>query len=62
MKTFKPMDKATGRNCSHRSRPYALEGQVRAVQDERTFDGTAQNAAWLGEDVPGVKKLAPTME
>ena len=27
-----------------------------------TFDGTAKNAAWLGEDVQSVKKLAPTME
>ncbi|MGX7706130.1 aldo/keto reductase [Methylobacterium sp. Gmos1] len=62
VKTFKPMDKAAVAELLNRSRPYALEGKYELFKTSATFDGTAKNAAWLGEDVPGVKKLAPTME
>ena len=62
VKTFTPMDKATVAELLTRSRPYALEGKYELFKTSATFDGTAKNAAWLGEDVPGVKKLAPTME
>ncbi|MCJ2123873.1 aldo/keto reductase [Methylobacterium sp. J-077] len=62
VKTFKPMDKATVAELLSRSKPYALEGKYELFKTSATFDGTAKNAAWLGEDVQGVKKLAPTME
>ena len=62
VKTFKPMDKAAVAELLGRSRPYALEGKYELFKTSATFDGTAKNAAWLGEDVPGVQKLAPTME
>lgn len=62
VRTFKPMDKAAVAELLGRSRPYALEGKYELFKTSATFDGTAKNAAWLGEDVAGVKKLAPTME
>lgn len=62
VKTFRPMDKAKVSELLGRSRPYALEGKYELFKTSATFDGTAKNAAWLGEDVPGVQKLAPTME
>jgi aryl-alcohol dehydrogenase-like predicted oxidoreductase len=62
VKTFRPMDKARVAELLGRSRPYALEGKYELFKTSATFDGTAKNAAWLGEDVPGVQKLAPTME
>ena len=62
VKTFKPMDKAAVAELLGRSRPYALQGKYELFKTSATFDGTAKNAAWLGDDVPGVQKLAPTME
>ncbi|VUD73091.1 General stress protein 69 [Methylobacterium symbioticum] len=62
VKTFQPMDKARVAELLQRSRPYALEGKYELFKTSATFDGTAKNAAWLGEDVPSVQKLAPTME
>ncbi len=62
VKTFKPMDKATVAELLERSKPYALQGKYELFKTSATFDGTAKNAAWLGEDVESVKKLAPTME
>jgi uncharacterized protein len=62
VKTFRPMDKATVAELLGRSRAYALEGKYELFKTSATFDGTAKNAAWLGDDVPGVQKLAPTME
>ncbi len=35
VKTFKPMDKATVAELLERSKPYALQRQVRVVQDQR---------------------------
>ena len=62
VKTFKPMDRAAVAELLSRSKPYALEGKYELFKTSATFDGTAKNAAWLGEDVASVKKLAPTME
>jgi len=62
VKTFKPMDKAAVAELLSRAKPYALEGKYELFKTSATFDGTAKNAAWLGEDVQSVKKLAPTME
>lgn len=62
VKTFQPMDKAKVAELLSRSKPYALEGKYELFKTSATFDGTAKNAAWLGEDVQSVKKLAPTME
>ena len=62
VKTFKPMDKATVAELLSRAKPYAMEGKYELFKTSATFDGTAKNAAWLGEDVQSVKKLAPTME
>jgi aryl-alcohol dehydrogenase-like predicted oxidoreductase len=62
VKTFEPMDKATVAELLSRSKPYALEGKYELFKTSATFDGTAKNAAWLGEDVQAVKGLAPVME
>ena len=61
-KTFQPMTKPQVAELLSRSRPYALEGKYELFKTSTTFDGTAKNAKWLGEDVDGVKKLAPKME
>jgi len=45
-----------------RSRPYAVDGKFELFKTSATFDGTAKNPDWLGEDVEGVTKLAPVME
>ncbi|UDL96161.1 aldo/keto reductase [Lichenihabitans sp. PAMC28606] len=62
VKTFKPMDKAAVAELLARSRPYALDGKYELFKTSSTFDGTAKNAKWLGDDVSGVQDLAPTME
>jgi aryl-alcohol dehydrogenase-like predicted oxidoreductase len=62
VRTFKPMDKAALAGLLDRSRPYALEGKFELFKTSSTFDGTAKNADWLGEDVKGVQELAPLME
>ena len=61
-RTFKPMAKAEVAELLSRSRPYAVEGKYELFKTSSTFDGTAKNANWLGEDVESVQKLAPTME
>ena len=62
VKTFKPMDKGQVAELLGRSRPYALEGKYELFKTSATFDGTAKNAKWLGDDVADVTELAPTME
>ena len=62
VRTFKPMDKAAVGELLERSRPYAIEGKFELFKTSATFDGTAKNAEWLGEDVESVKALAPVME
>jgi aryl-alcohol dehydrogenase-like predicted oxidoreductase len=62
VRTFKPMDKSALAGLLERSRPYALEGKFELFKTSSTFDGTAKNADWLGEDVKGVQELAPAME
>lgn len=61
-RTFQPMDKAKVAELLSRSRPYALQGKYELFKTSSTFDGTAKNAAWLGDNVPGVEQLAPKME
>jgi predicted aldo/keto reductase-like oxidoreductase len=62
VKTFEPMKKTQVADLLSRSRPYALEGKYELFKTSATFDGTAKNASWMGDDVPGVQKLAPTMQ
>ena len=45
-----------------RSRPHALAGQYELFKTSATFDGTAKNPQWLGDDVEAVTRLAPVME
>jgi uncharacterized protein len=61
-RTFRPMAKAQVADLLSRSRPYALDGKYELFKTSSTFDGTAKNNKWLGDDVEGVQKLAPTME
>ncbi len=61
-RTFQPMDKAKVAELLARSKPYALQGKYELFKTSATFDGTAKNAKWLGEDVASVQKLAPVME
>jgi uncharacterized protein len=42
-------------------RPYAIEGKYELFKTSATFDGTARNAAWLGDEVAGVQSLAPVL-
>jgi aryl-alcohol dehydrogenase-like predicted oxidoreductase len=62
VRSFKPMAKPQVAELLSRSRPYAMQGKYELFKTSSTFDGTAKNNKWLGEDVEGVKKLAPTME
>ena len=62
VRAFQPMDKAAVAELLERSRPYAIEGKYELFKTSSTFDGTAKNAAWLGEDVEGVQELQPVME
>jgi predicted aldo/keto reductase-like oxidoreductase len=62
VRTFKPMDKTAISELLARSRPYASEGKFELFKTSATFDGTAKNAEWLGDDVETVTKLAPVME
>ncbi len=62
VRTFEPMDKSKVAELLARSRPYALEGKFELFKTSATFDGTAKNAEWLGDDVDAVTKLAPVME
>ncbi len=61
-RTFQPMDKAGVAELLSRSRPFALEGKYELFKTSSTFDGTAKNSKWLGDDVESVQELAPTME
>ncbi len=62
IRTFQPMDEATVAELLARSRPHALEGKYELFKTSATFDGTAKNPKWLGDDVESVTKLAPVME
>jgi aryl-alcohol dehydrogenase-like predicted oxidoreductase len=62
VKSFAPMDKAKVAELLSRSRPYALEGKYELFKTSATFDGTAKNAAWLGEEARSVSELAPQMQ
>jgi predicted aldo/keto reductase-like oxidoreductase len=62
VRTFQPMEKAKIAELLARSRPYALEGKFELFKTSATFDGTAKNAEWLGDEAEAVTKLAPVME
>ena len=62
VRTFKPMDKGAVAELLSRSKPYATEGKYELFKTSSTFDGTAKNNDWLGEDVESVRKLAPALE
>ncbi len=62
VRSFEPMDRAAVSNLLDRSRPHALEGKYELFKTSATFDGTAKNPQWLGEDVEAVNELAPVME
>ncbi len=61
-RTFQPMNKAKVAELLARSRPHAMEGKYELFKTSATFDGTAKNSEWLGDDVESVVKLAPVME
>ena len=61
-RTFQCMNKETVAELLSRSKPYAVQGKYELFKTSSTFDGTAKNAEWLGEDVAAVQQLAPTME
>ena len=62
VRTFAPMDRAAVSDLLDRSRPHALDGKYELFKTSATFDGTAKNPQWLGEDVEAVNELAPVME
>jgi aryl-alcohol dehydrogenase-like predicted oxidoreductase len=62
VRSFKPMDKAKVAELLARSRPYALEGKFELFKTSSTFDGTAKNAEWLGDEAESVTRLSPVME
>ena len=61
-RTFQPMEQAVLADLLARSRPHALDGRYELFKTSATFDGTAKNPQWLGDDVESVNKLAPVME
>ena len=62
VRSFEPMDKVAVAELLARSRPYALEGKYELFKTSATFDGTAKNPGWLGDDVKSVTELAPEMQ
>ncbi|RYE93308.1 MAG: aldo/keto reductase [Myxococcales bacterium] len=60
--TFAPMDRAAVADLLARSRPAATEGKYELFKTSSTFDSTAKNSAWLGDDPARVQGLAPVME
>ena len=62
VRTFQPMDRTRVADLLARSRPHALEGKYELFKTSATFDGTAKNPQWLGDDVEAVNRLAPVME
>lgn len=62
VRSFTPMSQAQIAELLERSRPYALHGKFELFKTSATFDGTAKTAAWLGDDVESVTRLAPTLE
>ena len=60
-RTFRPMDKARVAELLSRTKSYAIDGRYELFKTSATFDGTAKNAAWLGEEVESVQNLAPTL-
>jgi aryl-alcohol dehydrogenase-like predicted oxidoreductase len=62
VRDFVPMDKAAVAALLARSRPFALEGKYELFKTSATFDGTARNPDWLGDDVKAVSDLAPVMQ
>ncbi len=62
VRTFQPMAKPQVAELLARSHPYAIDGKYELFKTSATFDGTAKNAEWLGDDVESVRKLAPVME
>ena len=62
VRTFAPMDRAAVAELLSRSRPHALQGRYELFKTSATFDGTAKNPKWLGDDVDSVSELAPVME
>jgi aryl-alcohol dehydrogenase-like predicted oxidoreductase len=62
VRTFTPLGKAAVAELLARSRPYAVEGKYELFKTSATFDGTAKNAAWLGDEVKSVNDLAPVMQ
>ena len=62
VRTFQPMDPAKLADLLERSRPYALKGKYELFKTSATFDGTAKNPDWLGDDVASVNELAPVMQ
>ncbi len=62
IRTFQPMDKTEVAELLERSRPHATVGKYELFKTSATFDGTAKNAAWLGDDVEEVNNLAPVMQ
>ncbi len=62
VRSFQPMDRAKVSDLLARSRPHALGGKYELFKTSATFDGTAKNPQWLGEDVEAVNALAPVME
>ncbi len=39
-----------------------MQGKYELFKTSSTFDGTAKNNAWLGDEVESVQKLAPVLE
>jgi aryl-alcohol dehydrogenase-like predicted oxidoreductase len=62
VKTFRVMDKTAVAELLSRSRTYAIEGKYELFKTSATFDGTAKNEKWLGDEVESVRKLAPVLE
>ena len=60
--SFAPMDRAAVAELLSRSQPYAVQGKYELFKTSSTFDGTAKNNAWLGDEVDSVQKLAPVLE
>jgi predicted aldo/keto reductase-like oxidoreductase len=59
-KTFQPMNREQIAQLLAKTKEVAMAGKYELFKTSSHFDSTAKHPDWLGGDVPGVQKLAPS--
>jgi hypothetical protein len=59
VRTFRPLSEAQLKALLAKTAKAASTGEFEPFKTTSLFDSTAQNPAWLGEESPRVKEMAP---